>query len=1209
MLLGTNLNPLPTPRRNMVRGLLMFCLAGALASATDDPELSPFAQAVIARLQGPLDAVALLTNASFSVGLAVAGDSFGFAAGLDDHADAGSLLTPASRIPMGSATKLYTATALLKMHDAGIVDLDAPVHVVLDPFLTRNNGTTLAALWGNNASVNAITARQLMGMRSGLSDYDDRALQDFAMNASNWPSDITPYDYLHRWALKPLLCAPGTCGSYSSIGYVLLGMVAAAASGAVDWADFDQRAAIVPPALADALPGFRFAGLGACSADAGVAHQYRPAESHRESPAWTTVDYQDIYHASCLNGWTMGNIAAAPRDVAAMLYQVFGDRTHVSNPPILSDAALAAMQTYTPFTTGWSAGLEYGLGCMQENITTPAGEVLSFVGHGGADWGSVAPFHFYNAKYDFALLVAETSTGTMNCSALSGKEARPNQAGSDIGMCTICTVVQLKTNGSGWPGDCPCDPNKAHFGAALPTVPLFEQRRQQRQQQQRRRQQRQQQQRRQLGGAMLGAVSVPKICALGSCAGQSAALPAGECLAWKALFVGTGGMGGIGGTGGGWSGSCRGTAFAVDPCSCSGAVTCSAGHITALDLSGRGLVGAFPTLANATTGEGLTELVTLDLSNNTLFGGVPADLLAGLPKLASLSLANNLLSSKLPPLAFGGVAQSCDVSGNDFDCPLPASAADCKSGGVARAVCSSPPVSPTCLGAIFRIYGDKQVLPYLEELTAAVGVAAGRAGAKDCDTLFETHKCTVHIDWGEEPLKSDLAAANTAIRAADPGGDVCLTTMDVVEDIDGLGSVELKYVALEPLFFGTGCTAADRDAWAAWQDRPSQCLKSNGAGASCKMTLAAPSTCQAGAAPTLFACDPGTGSCELSVAGTFKSKLLCSLAGCKKGPTPAPAPSACAGSSVAAGIPSAECAAWNSLYDGTGGNRTWALCADLRADPCGCDGVTCASGHLTEIKLRRSGLRGEVPDLGALAELSSLDLSGNTLYGSVPASLDGVPKLATLLLGDNLFSGKLPPLDFGRLTGGCDVGGVSNEYDCPLPAAAAACKMPDGSARAVCTSPPLSQGCMAGIGGLYASPAVIGAAQKLYGDIPSMLAPLEQGCQPELAANRTCHMTLDWSQGQPAADLAAARAAVRAVAPRGDVCPMTVVINNTNCGGAGRCVVTVQNDEPLLFGGACTAAERDTWAQWQARPAACLAGNGPDAICEFALTSPATCCA
>ena len=63
---------------------------------------------------------------------------------------------------------------------------------------------------------------------------------------------------------------------------------AAAVSGAADWQDFDQRTAIVPPSLADALPGFQFAGLGACSTDAGVAHQYRPVESHRESAAWTT---------------------------------------------------------------------------------------------------------------------------------------------------------------------------------------------------------------------------------------------------------------------------------------------------------------------------------------------------------------------------------------------------------------------------------------------------------------------------------------------------------------------------------------------------------------------------------------------------------------------------------------------------------------------------------------------------------------------------------------------------------------------------------------------------------------------------------------------------------------------------------------------------------------------------------------------------------
>ena len=262
---------------------------------------SPFAKAVIARLQGPLAEVAYYANTSFSVGIADSDGHFGLAAGIEDHAS-GAALTVENRIPMGSATKLYTAVAVMKLHEAGVIDIDEPICRLVDPWLTRTNGTTLAGLW-QNTSINTITARMLMGMRSGLADYDDQKLAAFALDPATWPSDITPYDYLHRWAQKHFLFTPGDGGSYSSIGYVLLGVLAAAATGAPTWDAFDQSAAVVPPPLQASLPGFRFALRGACDSEPGVVRQYRTLASSRESPSWTTIDFQDISPASCLNGW------------------------------------------------------------------------------------------------------------------------------------------------------------------------------------------------------------------------------------------------------------------------------------------------------------------------------------------------------------------------------------------------------------------------------------------------------------------------------------------------------------------------------------------------------------------------------------------------------------------------------------------------------------------------------------------------------------------------------------------------------------------------------------------------------------------------------------------------------------------------------------------------------------------------------------------
>jgi hypothetical protein len=43
----------------------------------------------------------------------------------------------------------------------------------VDPILQRTNGTTMLELWNGDATCLKITARMLMGMRSGMVDYND----------------------------------------------------------------------------------------------------------------------------------------------------------------------------------------------------------------------------------------------------------------------------------------------------------------------------------------------------------------------------------------------------------------------------------------------------------------------------------------------------------------------------------------------------------------------------------------------------------------------------------------------------------------------------------------------------------------------------------------------------------------------------------------------------------------------------------------------------------------------------------------------------------------------------------------------------------------------------------------------------------------------------------------------------------------------------
>jgi hypothetical protein len=43
----------------------------------------------------------------------------------------------------------------------------------VDPILRRTNGTSMIELWRGDATCLQITARMLMGMRSGMQDYND----------------------------------------------------------------------------------------------------------------------------------------------------------------------------------------------------------------------------------------------------------------------------------------------------------------------------------------------------------------------------------------------------------------------------------------------------------------------------------------------------------------------------------------------------------------------------------------------------------------------------------------------------------------------------------------------------------------------------------------------------------------------------------------------------------------------------------------------------------------------------------------------------------------------------------------------------------------------------------------------------------------------------------------------------------------------------
>jgi hypothetical protein len=163
---------------------------------------------------------------------------------------------PTDRFVWGSVTKVITGTALLRLQEKGLLDLDAPVKDLVDPLLLKMkanssiemNFTKLSDLWG--AESDKITIRMLATMESGLPDFDTarptagKPTDSFRATVLQNPSeDFGPLKLISfPWvAIGSLKFPPGSKFDYSSTNFVLLGLALCAATPGCDsWDQYDQ---------------------------------------------------------------------------------------------------------------------------------------------------------------------------------------------------------------------------------------------------------------------------------------------------------------------------------------------------------------------------------------------------------------------------------------------------------------------------------------------------------------------------------------------------------------------------------------------------------------------------------------------------------------------------------------------------------------------------------------------------------------------------------------------------------------------------------------------------------------------------------------------------------------------------------------------------------------------------------------------------------
>lgn len=113
---------------------------------------------------------------------------------------------------MNSISKTFTAVAILKLKEQGLINLDTKMNQYLNPTICNNipNG-------------NIVTIRQLLNMKSGIPEYadDPQFLDDVLNGVLPMPSSqILSYVYN-----QPAHFAPGTKFEYSNTNYHLLALI------------------------------------------------------------------------------------------------------------------------------------------------------------------------------------------------------------------------------------------------------------------------------------------------------------------------------------------------------------------------------------------------------------------------------------------------------------------------------------------------------------------------------------------------------------------------------------------------------------------------------------------------------------------------------------------------------------------------------------------------------------------------------------------------------------------------------------------------------------------------------------------------------------------------------------------------------------------------------------------------------------------------
>lgn len=372
--------------------LLLACLPAAL-EAGDGPD-----HALAEKVQHALQRVADEMHAKYDMSLAGAFYSprlsLAVAAGYTDSGLGMGTATrkgkPDDLYVWGSTTKMFTAPAVLRLVEGGIVALTDPIAEHIDPIFSHlSGGRTLADHFGS--AIGAVQVGHLLHMTSGIADYDQGPFSKAQF--ANRSKAFGPVEIILNYVTPQLQSRPGSSQQYCSTNYILLGLVLAGHYHRQDttwsWQDLDQ-ASVIPDALRKAFNHSQFALSGPCK-------DFTPVHGFMESYPTASLPAQDVWNVSCLGGWTAGNYIGSVSDVARFTYELYNKMS----PGIISTASQALLTDFT--APGFFHQFKfYGMGTF--SLDWSVGDAEAY-GHVGDTYGYQSQTTYFPG-HDFVISVA-----------------------------------------------------------------------------------------------------------------------------------------------------------------------------------------------------------------------------------------------------------------------------------------------------------------------------------------------------------------------------------------------------------------------------------------------------------------------------------------------------------------------------------------------------------------------------------------------------------------------------------------------------------------------------------------------------------------------------------------------------------------------------------------------------------------------------------